>query len=146
MDISSLVVFNYDPETAIAELSSRETIRVETPEMLNMMCSYVNNLLDGLPGTGPYYLAVDVSKIAIDPGLTDKYQEKIIKIGEKFLYPNGLARYGYEITRVTIQLMNHKLGYQFGRLFYSRKDAMAYLECLSAECQHAPVENLKADK
>ncbi len=53
-------------------------------------------------------MIVDLTKFIIEPKLSNCYAEKIQTIAQNCLFPNGLARYGYQITRMTVRLGHEK--------------------------------------
>jgi len=121
---------SFDPVTRIAELSALKVLSICSKKELNTLCSDTGVLLNRVVGDERCYLAVDIGKIVIDPGLADEYAQKVEELKSRFLFPGGLVRYGYEITRVTIKLVGLKTG-ELPVLFNKRDDAIKYLTQLS---------------
>jgi hypothetical protein len=72
-------------------------------------------------------MVVDLAKFAIDPDLADIYMQKIGMLFQTYLYPNGLARYGYQITRVTIMMGKDSDPTSAEGLFANRFQAYRYI-------------------
>ncbi len=130
MSYSEEISLTFDPETRIAELSAKTVLTIDSTEKLDTLCNTICSLLTRESGGKRCYLAVDISQIVIDPGLADQYAGKIKAMKEEMLFPEGLVRYGFEITRVTIKLAEMKEG-KFPILFNKRDEALRYLEELS---------------
>ena len=101
------IIGEFDSDKRIFHLSATEVLRVDTKEQLEELCSAVFVKLGKYMESGRCYMIVDLTKFIIEPKLADYYAEKIQTISQNCLYPNGLARYGYQITRATIR-MGHK--------------------------------------
>ncbi len=87
----------------VAHLSADEPIIVDDNDSLSYLCGAVRAVLQGY-GPERLYMIVNLVNFVIDPELAPAYAEKIGAIAEDYLYPNGLARYGYNMTRVTVRL------------------------------------------
>lgn len=97
------IIGEFDENKRIFHLSATEVLRIESKQQLEELCSAVFSKLSKYVDSDRCYMIVDLSKFAIDPKLTDCYAEKIQTISENCLYFNGLARYGYQITRMTVR-------------------------------------------
>lgn len=128
----------YDPGTRIAELSAKKVLEINTADKLETLCNETGKLLFEATKGERCYMAVDISKIAIEPGLSLEYSKKIKFLRENFLYPDGLVRYGFEITRITIKLAGLKSG-ELPILFNKREEAIIYLQELSEKHKEGAV-------
>ncbi len=104
MSYIDLLKGDFKSTTRIFRLSAQKPIKVDNIPKLDTLCRDVHSLLKKTDDGQRFYMAVDISKFIIEPSLTKRYMEKIGGIMQQFLYPNGLARFGYQITRVTIQM------------------------------------------
>ena len=132
IDFDNIIV-EFDDDKRILHLSAHSAIAVRTKEELKELCTAVHSLLDGYLPSGRIYLTVNLSKFIIDPKLANDYSRLIGEIYDKYIYPRGLVRYGYQITRLTIQLGHGKYMEKYPDLFGTRKAALEYLENLIAE-------------
>jgi len=124
------LIGEFDDEKRILHLSAKEVIHVDTKDQLEELCSAVFGKLEKHISTDRCYMIVDLSKFIIEPELADYYAEKIQTIAQNCLYPNGLARHGYQITRMTV-----RLGYKENiagdpNLFDSKRSAYDFIDHL----------------
>ncbi|MFQ5498956.1 MAG: hypothetical protein ACE5FH_04730, partial [Candidatus Zixiibacteriota bacterium] len=50
------------------------------------------------------YLVVDIGHIIVEPSLLQEYQQMAKELFSQYIYPDGVARYGFEITRITVTM------------------------------------------
>ncbi len=131
MSMRNALAVEFDDSRRILHLSSSEPLEIREPDQLDVMCHMVHDLLAQY-GPKRLYMIVDITNIAIDPSLSEAYGRKIRKIAEQFLYPGGIARYGYQITRVTVELGLSSDEYRLANLFQSRAAAEQYIDSLIA--------------
>ncbi len=124
------MIIEFDPETRILHLSARERIDIREECELNGLCSQVNDLIENLVDSDRIYLIVDLGKLIIDPGLAHQYGVKISKIFEKYIYPNGLVRYGMQITRITIKVGQAESMKSIPLPFKTKDEAFNYIRNL----------------
>lgn len=84
-------------------------------------------------------MITDYSKIIIEPENIDEYAAEIKKIIDTYLYPEGLARYGFEITRVTARLGHATYLGGSPNLFNTREEADAYIRSLAEQHRKAGI-------
>jgi len=116
----------FDPERRIVHLSAEEDIYFQTPEDLEDLYADTCDILGRYTHGTPVYLLVDMANFIIDPSLFEDYGKKSAMVKEKFLYPDGMAGYGFQITRVTVQL-SYGNAEKRPALFKTRKEAEEYL-------------------
>ncbi|MCP4705295.1 MAG: hypothetical protein GY865_11855 [candidate division Zixibacteria bacterium] len=124
------IIGEFDNEKRIFHLSATEVLNIDTKQQLEELCSIVSNKLGKHVESDRCYMIVDLSKFIIDLKLSDCYAEKIQHIIENGLYNNGLARYGYEVTRMTIQKGHQTKVKGDPNLFGTKKDAFDYIDSL----------------
>lgn len=130
---SDILIIDFDGANRVLHLSAKTPVPVRTDSELDLMCGAVYKILEKLCESDRVYMIVDIGKIIIDPSLTEKYSAKIQMLKEKFIYRGGLARYGMNVTRVTIMLgyKRHLLDEQ--NIFPSYEAARRYIDSLIAE-------------
>jgi hypothetical protein len=127
------VILDFDESKRILIVSAEEKITLETKEALNMMCKVVSSLLGKYTSDDLCYMAMDISKIAIEPSLVAYYSEKVEFLCKNYLHPGGLVRFGFEITRVTAQMGHDKYLHTDPHLFRNRHEALEYLDKLISQ-------------
>ncbi len=129
MSMADSIAVEFDKTRHVLHLSSIDRIEISQPPQLDGMCAMVSDLLARY-GPERLYMIVDITNIVIDPSLSEVYGRKIRKIADKFLHPGGIARYGYQITRITIEMALSSDESLLGNLFSSRLAAELYIDNL----------------
>ena len=117
------ITYEFDSQKSIFHLTAEAEVHITSEEGLNQLCNQVCSLLTEFTSTGDRcYMVVDLNKFIIEPELFESYGIKIQDIQERFLYNNGLIRYGYRITRLTIkmsqkQMMQNNDAEQYSKMF-----------------------------
>lgn len=132
MNYSDELIGEFDADKRILHLTARSVIYIRTGMQLQELCSSVNDLIGKYASKERCFMIVDLSKFHIEPRLADIYGEKIWVIADKYLIHNGLARYGYQITRLTIQMGYRRIKAGEPNLFKTRQDAYDFIERLVA--------------
>jgi hypothetical protein len=125
----------FDESKRVLHLAANQPTEISTMEQLIGMCRMVHEVVSQY-GPERLYLIVDITNIAIDPKLNEAYGHKISGIAEKFLFPGGIARYGYQITRVTIEMGLAEDEKHIDGMFDSRAAAEAYIDGLINKCEN----------
>lgn len=126
------MIIEFDKEHRILTISATEKISSLDEQELCSFCDEVKTLIEKYATSERCYLAVDLGKIVVDPKITSVYADQIKGLSEKYLYPNGLARYGFGITRLTAMKASHDTN-EDPKLFRHKQDALTYLKSLSKE-------------
>ena len=126
------LVGEYDENFRILHLTAKKPIRCTTREHGYALAGAVKELLARHLQGQRGYMITDYSKIIIEPLYVDEYANQIKDIVQTYLHPDGLARYGYEITRVTAQLSHSLYLASPPNLFNTREEAYQYIRCLIA--------------
>lgn len=83
-------------------------------------------------------MIIDYTRIIIEPLCIAEYAAEIKKIIDTFLYRDGIARYGFEIGRVTARLGHSTpIGVPLN-LFATRAEAEAYIHSIIADDETTP--------
>jgi hypothetical protein len=129
-------IIEYDAAANTLHLSATSRIQVTTRSQLNGLCDIVTQALQNHSEKGKCFLLVDISKIVVEPDLAEPYSEKIGKLCEKYILPDGLVRYGSGITRVTAQIGHEAFQLDTPHLFRTKAEALKYIgEMLAAKRQ-----------
>lgn len=129
---ASTAVLKFNPEKMILHLTAREELLVSTPEELQSLCERVRDHLDRHAGGQPCYMIVDISRIVIQPELVPMYAEHMKQLHAGYVYPDGVARYGYAITRVTARAGYERMHGGDPNLFRTYEEACEYIDGLIA--------------
>ena len=127
---SKIIIAEFDNDKRILHLTATKVIQVKTKQQLVELCSAVKAKLEKYTDTGRCYMIVDLIKFIIEPKLSDCYAEKIQSIAQNCLYPNGLARYGYQITRIPIMMGHENKIMGDPNLFNTKEEAFEFIESL----------------
>ena len=95
------VCIEYEPDSEIVHLKPNGPIQVSSRDDLETLCSRVRRFMAEHCTNGRCYFMVNITPITIDPAFFRAYGEHIKALLQTYIYPEGIARYGYNITRVT---------------------------------------------
>lgn len=124
---------DFDEQYRIVHLTAREQIKCKTLDDGFVLARKLKEILARYFSHARGYLITDYSKIVIEPKHIDEYAAVIKDIMDKYLYPDGIARYGFEITRVTAQLGHELYLGTSPNLFNSYEEALAYIKKLARD-------------
>ncbi len=133
MAIKDVLCCEFDALDRIVYLSYKEMVAVATQDQLDDLMTAFRDFLEQYRAEGSVYIIIDMSHLTIDPALSDAYVRWAGAIADTYAYPGGIARYGHQITRVTV-----RRGYRDHRadspnLFGTRQEAYAYIQSLKNE-------------
>ena len=135
MSYADKITAEFDPEKRILHLQAAERLEISEKTQLDEVCARVSSILMEQCAEERCYMVVNLSCFVIDPSLAVAYGEKMQCIGAEYIYPDGVARYDYEITRVTISLSQTQYNKMPQNLFATRKDAYEYIDGLIEKSQ-----------
>ncbi len=124
------VLTDFDHNHQILHVSGKAKIEVSTEAELELFCRFVRETMAANCGEGPGYMIVDMSRILIDPSLVHVYAEHVRKLIGRYIHTNGIARYGYEITRLTARQGYREIADEDPNIFVTRADAHAFIMSL----------------
>jgi len=127
------LVGEFDERYRIVHLTAKRTIHATTLEQGKMVSAAVQAILAKLLRGRRGYMITDYSRIILEPEHIDIYAAEIKRIIDTFLYPGGLARYGFEITRVTARLGHATYLGGSPNLFNTREQAENYIRTLAEQ-------------
>jgi hypothetical protein len=131
------LVGEFDAKNRIVHLTAKRPIHITTLEQGKALSKAVNEILAGHLRGERGYLVTDYSKIIIEPEKIEEYAAAIRYIFDTYLYPEGFARYGFEITRVTARLSHTMHLGGSPNLFNTKEEAFLYIYSLIEQRQRA---------
>lgn len=129
------LIAEFDPETRIVHLTARRPVHACTLAEGRELGQAVKKLLERFLSDGRGYLLTDYSKIILEPVEVEQYSRVIRDLLDTYLYPGGIARYGFEISRVTARLGHKEYIGGNPNLFDTREAAVTYLKGLITQNQ-----------
>jgi hypothetical protein len=124
------LVGEFDEQRHTVHLTAKNPIHVTTREQGYILSRAVKDILCQHLSHRRGYMITDYSKIIIEPEKIDEYSSEVKNIMDTYLLPDGLARYGYEITRVTARLGHAAYLGGSPNIFNSKEDAARYIDQL----------------
>ena len=127
------IIAEFDPDYRIVHITAKEPLKFSKVEEALAFSKKVQSILNDFLSPGRGYMITDYSKIIIDPGLIDTYGQEMRIIMDTYLYPNGVARYGFEITRITAKMSHANFLGGTPNLFDTREEAFEFIRGLTKE-------------
>lgn len=124
------IAVDFDERYRILHVASRVIIHPTSPEHLGIVFAAFKKMLDKYTATGRIYLIIDMSNIVIEPELRAAYSDYARDIYQKYVYPQGVARYGYQITRITVRSGHGTYLQENPNIFNSRDEAESYIHSM----------------
>lgn len=133
------LITDFDKTNRILHLSYRTKIHPTTHKHLQIKFGALRELLGKYTATGRIYLIIDMSNFILEPELKDLYAKEAKRIRDIYIMPNGIARYGFQITRITVRQSYAQHMGEDPNLFYSREEAYLYIHGLIEEHKRAGI-------
>ena len=130
------MIVEYDEHHRIVHISVKKPRRLTTKRHLEQAFARLREVLDTYIDEGRVYLIIDMSNLIIEPDLKSIYAALAHAISEKYIAPHGIARYGYQITRVTVRTGYSDHLREEPNIFNSREEAYTYIHALIAGCKN----------
>ncbi len=132
MEITDAFEFEFDVDNRILHLAYRWVVYIKTEEQLRFLMRRFSEYLRLNFGSERIYIVIDMSRLIIEPELSRIYGQLAGEIGDAFAYPNGIARYGHQITRITVRRGYMDYRNDDPNLFGTRAEAEDYILSLIA--------------
>lgn len=139
VNFAKSVKAEFDPVTRILHVSYTRRIRPGNVEQLNAHFANFEVMVEKYARDGRIYLIIDMSNLIFEPEFQAEYAAHARKISEVYCLPNGIARYGYQITRITVRSSYDKYIGGNPNIFNSREEAFVYIR---AQIEKAKVASL----
>lgn len=127
------IVAEFDDERRILHISYKTRVRPTTRKHLDLKFSALRSLLDKYTENGRIYLVIDMSNIILEPELKYDYAKHAKAISDEYIMPGGIARYGYQITRITVRSSYNDILGENPNIFNSREEAYTFIYRLIEE-------------
>jgi hypothetical protein len=132
----------FDPELRIVHFSAKRAVHIRTSEQGILIGDALEAILKEHLEHDRGYLVTDIGKIVIEPADVELYASKINALAEKYLYPHGIARYGYAIGRITVRMSHESNLIRDLNLFATKEEAIAFVKGL--EVRRMEIAQLQA--
>ncbi|MEZ5360538.1 MAG: hypothetical protein R3F48_17120 [Candidatus Zixiibacteriota bacterium] len=130
MDMLSSVRVDFDKQKNIIHIGFGEEVTIHTENELYAMYGKFEQYLKSLGSDRRYYLVIDMSNLIINQNLAHQYAMEISRLSKKYLHDDGIARYGYQMTRIVVKRAHEEYLNKDPRLFGNKKEAYDYIESL----------------
>jgi hypothetical protein len=120
----------FDESRRVLHLTAERPAHIRNTVQLEKVCDDVCRLLEQHTVTGRCYMLVDTSMIEIIPEMAEEHIVKMNNICEKYLLPDGLLRYGSQITGITAKVTHEMQNLDDQLLFRSKAEALEYIDNL----------------
>ena len=124
------IVTEFDEQNRILHTAYSRRVHPATEEHLDIIFSAYKNKLALFAASERIYLIVDMSNLIIEPELKAGYAAQAKDIIEKYVKPHGVARYGFQITRITVRAGYDRYMHDNPNIFNSREEAYRYIYSL----------------
>lgn len=129
---------DFDSDNRILHLSAHQTTVLASPEQIDLQGQALERTLKRY-GPEPLYVIIDLPRFVIEPSLAPVYSSKMVAVVQGYVYPKGVARYGLNMTRVTVKMAHVSHPNQAANLFSTRAEAEEYIRGLIK--QQRPVQS-----
>lgn len=124
------LIADFDEQRRILHVAYKKRIHPTTREHLDILFASFRSLLDKYIDSGRFYLIIDLTNFIVEPDLKSIFATLAREMCEKYIVPQGIARYGYQITRITIRAAYHEQMNENPNIFNSRDEAYCYIYTL----------------
>jgi len=122
----------HDERRNLVHVSFNRKVTIDTEEKIREFFSLSKQLYEQMGVPKPFYMVINITNIIIDPSLYSLYADLAGDILENYLHPNGVARYGHQITRLTVRRGYSEKIHTDPNIFATRQEATAYIDGLIA--------------
>jgi len=127
---ADVYVMEFDESRRILHLSHRRMLHPTTPAHLEKIFEALRRELDRYISSGRIYLIINMSNFILEPDMKARFAELARGIRDTYIMPGGIARYGFQITRITVRQSYDKYIGENPNIFNSRREAYAYIQAL----------------
>jgi hypothetical protein len=121
---------DFDPATRILHVAFTRRIRPGSEKQMAAHFAQFETLVEQYARDGRIYLIIDMTNLIFEPEFQAAYATQARKISDIYIYPKGIARYGYQITRITVRSSYDKYMNGSPNIFNSREEAFAYIHAM----------------
>jgi len=139
MNLIDKYTVEFDPANRIVHLGASERMEFNSADMLDHWFSALEHILNQFIDGGRVYLVIDMGNILFDTSLSDVYARHVHAIQEKYIQSGGIARYGFQITRVTVRRGYSEYLKESPNIFNTRNEAEEYIRALIEKDRSGPI-------
>ena len=140
-DFNKIINIEFDETNRIVHLQFNELLKFEFHIEFKEYSNYVENYVGNIASTdNRCYLVIDMHNLIIEPNMKNLYIAHAQKMYQNFLHHNGVARYGAQITRVTVKISHKEKLKQDPHLFRNKEEAYEYIYNLIKQNKTAKIE------
>jgi len=139
--VPSYLITDFDEEKRILHISFARKLHPGNEEHVHAIFQDFAGVMEGFTEDGPIYLIIDMTNFIIEPHLKAAYAINAQKICRKYIKPRGVARYGYQITRITVRSSYNQYLGEDPNIFNSREEAFAYIHSLIEKDRNKDTES-----
>ena len=140
MNGQDIFVTEFDEQSRILHVAYRRRVHPVKEEHLDKAFADFRELLDVYAQSGRIYLIIDMTNLIIEPEMKAPYVAHARALAEKYIMPRGIARYGYQITRITVRAGYQQYMDESPNIFNSREEAFKYIYSLIEKNESLPQE------
>ncbi len=130
------LITEFDPRLRILHVAYRKRVHPTTKEHLDIIFDTFRKKLDQYLDSGRIHLVIDMTNFIIEPDLRLDYVSHAQDITAKYIIPNGIARYGFQITRITVRACYDQYMVDNPNIFNSRDEAYQHIYSLIEKNQN----------
>ncbi len=123
---------DFDPQTRIVHLSTHRPVVLASSEQIELQRKVLEDVVCRY-GPEPIYLIIELPRFIIEPSLAFVYANRLATLAHEHVPPEGIARYGLNLTRVTVKMAHSNNLKHDPNLFATRSEAEAYIRSLIAK-------------
>ena len=125
---SKIINIQYDAAKSIMYLSLVEKYVFTDADDFKAYVKDVYSIYDRLSKGNRFYLIIDLQNLVVDQSLLKEYKEMITFMYGHYLYPNGVARFGSQLTRLTIKMGHADQKEHQPNIFPTKAEAVQYID------------------
>ena len=120
----------FDESLHIMQLGYDKPVHLRTKNQLVVFFDTFRTICDRYKSSGRFYLIINMTNLVIEPELCCIYAQNAKSIIDNYIIPDGVARYGHQITRLTVRrAYSDHLG-EDPHIFSSFAEASAHIQNL----------------
>jgi hypothetical protein len=127
---SDYIITEFDEQNRILHTAYSCRVHPTSETHLNIIFSAYKEKVAQFAESGRVYLIIDMSNLIIEPDLKAAYAAQAKDIIEKYIMPHGVARYGFQITRITVRAGYDRYMHDAPNIFNSKEEAYDYIYSL----------------
>ena len=124
------IISEFDPIRRVLHVSAERPVLVDDECALDEILNRVKHDLVESSGDGRCYLMLDISRIVVEPKLAGRFFMRLRQLRDDYLYPDGLVRYGLQISGRLVRIDRSKPDPDYPALVRTSHEARRYIDRL----------------